>query len=167
MRRRSTDWYGILRMNISDGNSTTFLRSRWIRCTSTGIATAARPAKNNGARNATAPPVLCPLPFALCPSSDPHEALAVAEIVRQRLVERLVRRELQVVDPRIRAPRRNRVDVIPHHLAVLLGEDLGDDRHFLPALEILEPRRVRVREGDLRRIEDMEHDHFVAERPLR
>ena len=31
MRRRRTDWYGMRRTNISDGNSTTRFRSRWIR----------------------------------------------------------------------------------------------------------------------------------------
>ena len=43
MRRRCTDSYGILRRNISDGNSTTDLRSFCVRWISTGTASAARP----------------------------------------------------------------------------------------------------------------------------
>jgi len=31
MRRRRTDWYGMRRTNISDGNSTTCFFSRWMR----------------------------------------------------------------------------------------------------------------------------------------
>jgi hypothetical protein len=46
-----TDWYGIRRRNISDGNATTFFRSFWIRWTITGMAMAARPARNRGVRN--------------------------------------------------------------------------------------------------------------------
>ena len=50
MRRRCTDSYGILRRNISDGNSTTDFRSRCVRWISTGTASAARPSKNSGVR---------------------------------------------------------------------------------------------------------------------
>ena len=31
IRRRCTDWYGMRWRNISDGNWTTFFRSRWIK----------------------------------------------------------------------------------------------------------------------------------------
>ena len=44
-----------------------------------------------------------------------------------------------------------------------IGERLGHDRDLLAALEILEARRVRVAEVDLRRIEHVEHDQVVAE----
>ena len=51
MARRLTDWFGILRRNIRDGNSTTRRRSRCTRCTTIGIAIAARAASSAGARN--------------------------------------------------------------------------------------------------------------------
>ena len=51
MARRRTDWFGIRRRNISDGNATTVRRSRCTRCTTIGIAMASRPASSAGARN--------------------------------------------------------------------------------------------------------------------
>ena len=58
-----------------------------------------------------------------------------------------------------------RLDVRLDQLAVLLGERLGHDRHLLAALEILEARRVAVREIDLRRVEHVEDDDVVAAEP--
>ena len=53
MRRRCTDSYGIFLRNISDGNSTTDLRSFCVRWISTGTASAASASRNSGVRKAT------------------------------------------------------------------------------------------------------------------
>ncbi len=52
IRRRRTDWYGIFSRNISDGNSTTCLRSRCVRWIRIGMANVRSAAKKSGARNA-------------------------------------------------------------------------------------------------------------------
>src|SRR5262249_52929793 len=75
MRRRRTDWYGIRRTNISEGNVTTRFFSRWIRCTSTGIAIAPSPTKNAGVRKDIADWGL-----RIADSPDPHQPLAAREI---------------------------------------------------------------------------------------
>ena len=50
---------------------------------------------------------------------------------------------------------------------VLRREDLGHDRHFLTALEILEARRAVVGKVDLRRVEHVKDHEIVAEKSVR
>jgi len=65
------------------------------------------------------------------------------------MIERLRRIEERVVDPMFGELRRERVRVVGDQLAVLVSERLGDDGQLLAALEILEARRIVVREIDL------------------
>jgi hypothetical protein len=53
MRCRRTEWYGMRRRNMSDGNTTAPFRSRLRRCTHTGTAMSASPARNSGVRKAS------------------------------------------------------------------------------------------------------------------
>src|SRR5580700_8750964 len=101
MRLRRTDWYGIRRTNINDGNATTCFRSRWIRCTRIGAAIAPRPRKKRGARKdmgiRTADAGDLPLAY-------PHELLAAREVPEECVVERIGRADQGVVDALLREP---------------------------------------------------------------
>src|SRR5262245_17767346 len=81
---RLTERYGIRCRNISEGNSMTSLRSRWMRWISTGIASAASPAKKRGARKLI--------------SANPLQPLARGQIRKECVVERLRRIEQRVID---------------------------------------------------------------------
>src|SRR5687768_119702 len=101
MRRFCTDSYGIFLRNISDGNSTTDLRSFCVRWMSTGTASGARPRKNKGVRNDTALP-------------RPRQPLPHRQEPEQRKVERHGGVEQHVVDRLLRRLLRQRVDVRLH-----------------------------------------------------
>src|ERR1700681_1913812 len=158
MRLRRTDWYGIRRTNINDGNAMTCFRSRWMRCTRIGTAIAPRPRKKSGARTDMS---------IRSASTHSHELLAAREIAEERAVERLGRVDQGVVDALLGEPGRERVDVILDHRPVLIPERLRHDRHLLGSLQILERRRLVVREVDLPGIEHVEHDELVAQEPER
>src|SRR5580704_18573594 len=97
MRLRRTDWYGIRRTNINDGNATTCFRSRWIRCTRIGTAIAPRPRKKSGARKDMR---------IGSASTHPDELLAAREIAEERAVEGLGGVDQGVVDALLGEPRR-------------------------------------------------------------
>ena len=90
------------------GTATTCFRSRWIRCMSTGMASAGeadeeqRGQKRHRVHHRTS-----------------HQPLAARQITEQRVVERLRRVEQRVVDARCRELRRQRVDVRLDQRAVL------------------------------------------------
>src|SRR5229473_2115065 len=159
MRLRRTDWYGMRRTNISDGNATTCFRSRWTRCTRTGTAIAPRPRKKSGARKN--------MRIRRPESPHPDELLAARQIAEERAVERLGRVDQGVIDALLGEPGGERVDMILDHRAVLITERLRHDRHLLGGLQILEGRRLVVREIDLPGIQDVEHDELVAQKPER
>src|SRR6476659_7262622 len=127
MRRRRTDWYGMRRTNMSDGNSMTRLRSRWMRCTSTGMAIADNPTKKSGVKKDIGATHATPL------LSDAYQAFPARQITEQRAVEWFGGVQQRVVDPVLREPGRQSVDVRANQRAILCGQRLGHDRDLLPA----------------------------------
>src|SRR4051794_30947907 len=113
---------------MSDGNSTTCFRSRWVRWMMTGIAKVASATKNNGARKAM--------------SAHPAQALPRREIFEERVVERRRCVQQRVVDAVLRHPRRQRRDVLLDQPAILVGQRRRHHRNLLAGLEILETRRL-------------------------
>src|SRR5688500_10973164 len=96
-------------------------------------------------------------------SSHSHQPLAARQVAEQRMIERLRRIEERVIDPMLGELRRERVRVIGDQLAILVAERLGNDGQLLPALEILETRRIVVPEVDLGGIEHVEDEELVSE----
>src|SRR5215813_6288625 len=95
-----------------------------------GIAIAAAPRRNAGARNDT--------------SADPHQPLPAGQVVEQRLVERLSRVQHGVVDPMLGESRPESRDVLLNERSVLGRERFGYDGQLLAAFQILEARRLVV-----------------------
>src|SRR5262245_51869697 len=146
MRRRRTDWYGMRRRNISDGNSTTRFRSRWIRCTMTGTERAPSATSTRGATKPTRhfqstmkssieqstirESAICNLQSALSLPCA-RELLARGQIGEERVVERHAGVDERVVDAQLRELRAQRLGVLPDERPVLLGERLGHDGNLL------------------------------------
>src|SRR4051812_31537868 len=116
------------RRNISDGNWTTCFRSRWMRCSATGIASPASPMRKSGVRKDIRSAAL----------SRSHQPLARAQITEQRMIERRGRVQEGVIDAVRREPLGQPRNVRLDQLAILAGESLGHDRNLLAAFEILE-----------------------------
>src|SRR4030095_16923000 len=142
------------RTNISDGKWTICFFSRCVRCSSTGIASPASAKRKSGARKDMALPAL-------------HRARAPAQVIEERVVERLRGVEHRVVDTYLRKGLSEAFDVRVDERPVFLAEGLGHDGHLLARLEILERRRVDEPELELGGVEDVEHDDVVAPEPQR
>src|SRR5438874_1563239 len=116
----------------------------------TGMARAARPARNSGERNDIEMATGARWRLMAGVSSDVHQLRAARQITEERVVERIGRVEDRVIDAMLRKPRGQRGDVLADQRAVLLDQRLGNDRNLLAALEILKGRRVFVGKFELR-----------------
>ena len=67
----------------------------------------------------------------------------------------------------LRQARLQRLDVLLDHRPVLRAERLRHDRHLVGRLQVLERRRVVVLEIHFARVEHVEHDQVIAEKPQR
>src|SRR5919199_3803675 len=120
-----------------------------MRCTSTGMASAASPTRNAGVRNAISPTNDQRLttndqrlPYA-------HQTFTARQVAEKRPVERFGRVQQSVVNAVLGKLRRQRLDVRPDQRSVFIPQRLRHDRNLLAALEILKARRIVVAEIEL------------------
>jgi len=94
---------------------------------------------------------------------DSHQLLTARQIAEQCAVEGLPGVEERVVDALLGESRAERLDVLLYQRPVLVAKRLGDDRHLIAALEVLEARGFVVVELDLLRVEHVKDDQLVAQ----
>src|SRR4051794_29665879 len=125
-----------------------------MRCTTTGMAKAPRPARNNGVRNDMCrceiydvrSNVFNSITRWRCRwktrSSDPAHFLPARQVTEQRPIERLGGVQQGIVDPLLREPCRQGTDVFLDVRSILLAERLRHHRYLLAILQVLERRRI-------------------------